>query len=101
LHRELRLLRDAAPVSLRELAVRLHVSDSSLSRYFTGQALPPWEVVAGLCRLTSSQTQQWSLDAKHRFVNSADGRCLEITAGRLESGAALQMARCANVWNQQ
>lgn len=42
---ELRGLRAEAGLTLRELSLRVHMSDSSLSRYFTGQALPPWEVV--------------------------------------------------------
>ena len=48
---ELRHLRREAGLTLRELSVEAHVSDSSLSRYFTGQALPPWEVVAALAEL--------------------------------------------------
>jgi transcriptional regulator with XRE-family HTH domain len=48
---ELRWLRAEAGLTLRELGLKVHVSDSSLSRYFTGQALPPWEVVAGLADL--------------------------------------------------
>ncbi|MCO8270415.1 helix-turn-helix domain-containing protein [Actinoplanes sp. TRM 88003] len=48
---ELRRLRNEAGLTLRELSLKVHVSDSSLSRYFTGQALPPWEVVATLADL--------------------------------------------------
>ncbi|MBL7259817.1 helix-turn-helix domain-containing protein [Paractinoplanes lichenicola] len=48
---ELRALRTEAGLTLRELSLKVHVSDSSLSRYFAGQALPPWEVVATLTDL--------------------------------------------------
>ncbi|MBB4691166.1 helix-turn-helix domain-containing protein [Paractinoplanes abujensis] len=48
---ELRALRAEAGLTLRELSLQVHVSDSSLSRYFAGQALPPWEVVATLTDL--------------------------------------------------
>ncbi|GIE99331.1 helix-turn-helix domain-containing protein [Paractinoplanes rishiriensis] len=48
---ELRALRAAAGLTLRELSLEVHVSDSSLSRYFSGQALPPWPVVAALADL--------------------------------------------------
>jgi transcriptional regulator with XRE-family HTH domain len=48
---ELRALRAAAGLTLRELSLEVHVSDSSLSRYFAGQALPPWPVVAALADL--------------------------------------------------
>lgn len=51
---ELRRLRALAGLTLRELSLKVHVSDSSLSRYFTGQALPPWEVVAALADLGGS-----------------------------------------------
>lgn len=48
---ELRGLRAGAGLTLRELSLEAHVSDSSLSRYFAGQALPPWPVVATLADL--------------------------------------------------
>ncbi len=48
---QLRQLRDDAGLTLRELTRRTHVSDSSLSRYFGAQGLPPWEVVEVLCEL--------------------------------------------------
>ncbi|GAA3574476.1 hypothetical protein GCM10022419_064520 [Nonomuraea rosea] len=46
----LRQLRDATGRSLRELARDVHVSSSSLSRYFAGQAVPPWPAVVALCK---------------------------------------------------
>jgi tetratricopeptide (TPR) repeat protein len=36
--------------SLRELARDVHVSSSSLSRYFSGQTVPPWPMVVLLCK---------------------------------------------------
>ncbi|MBO3744282.1 ATP-binding protein [Actinoplanes flavus] len=46
----LRQLRDLTGRSLRELERDIHVSSSSLSRYFSGQAVPPWPTVVALCR---------------------------------------------------
>jgi CubicO group peptidase (beta-lactamase class C family) len=46
----LRQLRDLTGRSLRELARDIHVSSSSLSRYFAGQAVPPWPTVVALCK---------------------------------------------------
>jgi tetratricopeptide (TPR) repeat protein/transcriptional regulator with XRE-family HTH domain len=46
----LRQLRDLTGRSLRELARDVHVSSSSLSRYFAGQAVPPWPTVVALCK---------------------------------------------------
>ncbi|MGW3206850.1 ATP-binding protein [Streptomyces sp. NPDC001135] len=46
----LRQLRDLTGRSLRELARDVRVSSSSLSRYFSGQAVPPWPTVVALCK---------------------------------------------------
>lgn len=46
---ELRELREASRKSLRELERETHASDSSLSRYLSGQLVPPWPVVESLC----------------------------------------------------
>ncbi|MFB7241799.1 hypothetical protein CW362_00235 [Streptomyces populi] len=46
----LRQLRDLTGLSLRELAREVRGSSSSLSRYFSGQTVPPWPVVVALCR---------------------------------------------------
>jgi len=48
---ELRTLRERSGKSLRELQQSTFASDSSLSRYLSGQTLPPWQVVEALCRL--------------------------------------------------
>jgi len=50
----LRALREDIGLTLRELSRKVHVSDSSLSRYFAAQALPPWEVVAALADLAGA-----------------------------------------------
>ena len=50
----LRALRGDTGLTLRELSRKLHVSDSSLSRYFAAQALPPWEVVEALGALAGA-----------------------------------------------
>jgi tetratricopeptide (TPR) repeat protein len=51
LARHLRDARDATGHSLRELERLIHVSNSSLSRYFVGRATPPWQVVVALCQV--------------------------------------------------
>jgi tetratricopeptide (TPR) repeat protein/transcriptional regulator with XRE-family HTH domain len=48
---QLRQLRDLTGRSLRELAREVHGSSSSLSRYFSGQAVPPWPTVVALCKV--------------------------------------------------
>ncbi|MET8330367.1 tetratricopeptide repeat protein [Streptomyces sp. NPDC005181] len=48
---QLRQLRDLTGRSLRELASDVHGSSSSLSRYFSGQAVPPWPTVVALCKV--------------------------------------------------
>ncbi|MFF1355170.1 ATP-binding protein [Streptomyces sp. NPDC058297] len=47
---QLRQLRDLTGRSLRELARDVHGSSSSLSRYFSGQSVPPWPTVVALCK---------------------------------------------------
>ncbi|WP_440068628.1 ATP-binding protein [Streptosporangium sp. OZ121] len=47
---QLRQLRDLTGRSLRELAGDVRASRSSLSRYFSGQAVPPWPTVVALCK---------------------------------------------------
>jgi transcriptional regulator with XRE-family HTH domain len=51
-------LRAEAGLTLRELSQRLHVSDSSLSRYFTGQTLPAWNVAQGLAQLVGGDVEE-------------------------------------------
>ncbi|MEU5306597.1 ATP-binding protein [Streptomyces noursei] len=46
----LRQLRDQTGRSLRELAREINVSSSSLSRYFSDQAVAPWPAVVALCK---------------------------------------------------
>lgn len=52
--RQLHRVREASGHSLRELAGRVNVSSSSLSRYLSGQVAPPWAVVVALCRAAGS-----------------------------------------------
>jgi transcriptional regulator with XRE-family HTH domain len=51
LARELRALHGATGRTLKELESHLHVSDSSLSRYLSAQAVASWTVVRQLCEL--------------------------------------------------
>lgn len=47
----LRALQHRSGLTLRELEKRVPVSDSSLSRYFRGDGVAPWSVVAEICRI--------------------------------------------------
>ncbi|MFI7601781.1 helix-turn-helix domain-containing protein [Actinoplanes sp. NPDC049681] len=61
-------LRAQTGLSLKQLGHQLHVSDSSLSRYFTAQALPPWEVVQALAVVAGAdpRTLRAEWEATHR-----------------------------------
>ena len=48
--------------TLRELQQTMFVSDSALSRYMSGQAVPPWPVVAELCRLSDTDAADLRAD---------------------------------------
>lgn len=48
----LRRLKAESGRSLRDIERATHVSNSSLSRYLSGQATPSWNVVVALCRVT-------------------------------------------------
>jgi transcriptional regulator with XRE-family HTH domain len=45
----LRSLREQSGKTLRELQAVTYASDSALSRYLAGRAVPPWTVAAALC----------------------------------------------------
>ncbi|SBT41072.1 NB-ARC domain-containing protein [Micromonospora narathiwatensis] len=47
---QLARIKELSGLSLRALARQAGLSSSSLSRYLTGQLVPPWEAVAALCR---------------------------------------------------
>lgn len=47
---ELRALQQRSGCTLRSLETRVRISDSSLSRYFRGNTVPPWATVRDLCR---------------------------------------------------
>jgi tetratricopeptide (TPR) repeat protein/transcriptional regulator with XRE-family HTH domain len=47
---QLARVKELSGLSLRALARQTGLSSSSLSRYLTGQLVPPWEAVVALCR---------------------------------------------------
>jgi transcriptional regulator with XRE-family HTH domain len=55
---ELRWLRGECRMSLRELERVTFSSDSALSRYLSGQTVPPWPVVEALCRTAGSDPER-------------------------------------------
>jgi transcriptional regulator with XRE-family HTH domain len=57
LSRELRRVRVATGMSLKELEHATASSDSSLSRYLAGTSIPPWAVVEALCRAAQRNPQ--------------------------------------------
>jgi transcriptional regulator with XRE-family HTH domain len=63
--------------TLRELQQTMFVSDSALSRYMSGQAVPPWPVVAELCRLSGTDAAGLRADwvaARGSRRRSGEGR---------------------------
>lgn len=55
---QLRELQVQSGQTLRELESVTHSSDSSLSRYLAGRALPPWSVVEALCQVAEQNPAQ-------------------------------------------
>ncbi|MCW2506622.1 MAG: transcriptional regulator [Actinomycetia bacterium] len=55
---QLQCLRDATPLTLQKLSRATNVSVSALSRYFTGQALPPLETVEMIGQLCGGDLTQ-------------------------------------------
>lgn len=79
---ELRRMREVTGMSLRSLERKVHVSDSSLSRYLSGQSVPPWSVVVALCDLAGrdpdSLHAMWEHARLHREETvpvSTEGLC--------------------------
>ncbi|WP_232667471.1 ATP-binding protein [Pseudonocardia sp. TRM90224] len=50
---QLARIKELSGLSLRALAREAQLSSSSLSRYLSGQLVPPWEAVVALCRAVS------------------------------------------------
>jgi transcriptional regulator with XRE-family HTH domain len=55
---ELRRVRVATGMSLKELERATASSDSSLSRYLAGTSIPPWPVIEALCRAAQRDPQE-------------------------------------------
>ncbi|MEY9870624.1 tetratricopeptide (TPR) repeat protein/transcriptional regulator with XRE-family HTH domain [Streptacidiphilus sp. MAP12-33] len=90
----LRTIKDASRRSLREIERATHVSNSSLSRYLSGQATPPWNVVVALCRATGHDPRPlrplWE-DADRR--RRAPGRPADPRRAALERPARNDLPR--------
>ncbi|MFG1708115.1 ATP-binding protein [Nonomuraea sp. M3C6] len=50
---QLTRIKESSGLSVRALARQAGLSSSSLSRYLTGQLVPPWEAVVALCRVVA------------------------------------------------
>jgi transcriptional regulator with XRE-family HTH domain len=57
----LQALRSRSGKTLRELQSVTFASDSALSRYLSGRAVPPWKVVAALCEQAGSDPEELRL----------------------------------------
>ncbi len=53
LNAQLTRIKELSGLSVRALARQAGLSSSSLSRYLTGQLVPPWEAVVALCRVVA------------------------------------------------
>ena len=90
----LRQLRGQTGKSLKELESEVHVSDSSLSRYFSGRAVPPWSVVERLSKLAGQDAERlrqlWEEASRtHRASTNAVGELSdEPSAGEVRVGPA-------------
>ncbi|MEN3614248.1 tetratricopeptide repeat protein [Plantactinospora sp. ZYX-F-223] len=106
----LRQLRDLTGRSLRELARDVHVSSSSLSRYFAGQAVPPWPTVVALCKAAGRDPRplrevwerakdgpQTSMAATPPVRNDLPHDITAFTGRRAELDALLGAARTTSV----
>jgi transcriptional regulator with XRE-family HTH domain len=83
---ELRKLRKLSGKSLRELEQATLSSDSALSRYLSGQAVPPWQVVEALCRLGGGSPDACVCCGHMRIPSVHSGRPGQSTAGTRECG---------------
>ncbi|MFJ3666952.1 helix-turn-helix domain-containing protein [Streptomyces sp. NPDC090106] len=79
----LRSLQHRSGRTLRDLEKQVPVSDSSLSRYFRGDAVVPWAVVVEICRALDGDPSEF-----RALWETASGMSLE----RLAGGAALPPA---------
>lgn len=92
---ELRGLRDVSGKSLRELEKCTHISDSSLSRYLSGQALPPWPVVQALATTAGRDTESL------RTLWSAARQARDRRTDTLENGRAARNCEVNSAGNAE
>ncbi|MDR6979050.1 transcriptional regulator with XRE-family HTH domain [Streptomyces sp. 3330] len=78
----LRGLQQRSGHTLRALETQVRISDSSLSRYFRGQSVPPWPVVRDLCRSMGADPGEYRAlwEAAGR-TDSADEPAVDDTPG--------------------
>lgn len=106
----LRQLRDLTGRSLRELARDINASSSSLSRYFSAQAVPPWPTVVALCKAAGRDPRplrevwerakdgpQTDLPATPPVRNDLPHDVTAFTGRRAELDALLSAARHTSV----
>ncbi|MBQ1090556.1 helix-turn-helix domain-containing protein [Streptomyces sp. B93] len=82
----LRGLQQRSGRTLRALEEQVNISDSSLSRYFRGDTVPPWPVVRDLCRALGADPSEyralWEAAGRGRSEPSPDAAAWEAPRSR-------------------
>lgn len=98
-------IRELSGLSLRALARQAGLSSSSLSRYLTGQLVPPWEAVVALCRVVGRDPRPlralWAQAAKAGAApgprrNDLPADLADFTARAAESASVEHLLRTAS-----
>ncbi|WP_246001947.1 ATP-binding protein [Allorhizocola rhizosphaerae] len=99
---QLTKLKELSGLSLRNLARQSGLSSSSLSRYLTGQLVPPWEAVVALCRVVGRDPRPlralWAEASKAGAApaprrNDLPADLLDFTGREAESARVAQLLR--------
>ncbi|MEV4455491.1 helix-turn-helix domain-containing protein [Microbispora sp. NPDC049633] len=99
---QLARIKELSGLSLRALARQTGLSSSSLSRYLTGQLVPPWEAVVALCRavgrdprplraLWAEATEAGAAPVRRR--NDLPGDLFDFTGREAESALVEELLR--------
>ncbi|WP_344499836.1 ATP-binding protein [Dactylosporangium maewongense] len=101
---QLARIKELSGLSLRALATKASLSSSSLSRYMSGQLVPPWEAVVALCRAVGRDPRPlravWAEAAKAGAAppprrNDLPADLFDFTGREAESALVEQLLRTA------
>ncbi|GAA2532020.1 hypothetical protein Ahu01nite_096200 [Winogradskya humida] len=88
----MRLAQERSGRTLRELQAVTYASDSALSRYLSGRSVPPWIVVAALCKAAGTDPGQllplWQRAKAAASAGRRSGREQATLARRVSTLAA-------------